>query len=127
MTKTDLESRKNKEKNRLKRLLKEAGTEDWKIKMLLPVLENTAWMCAKLEDSLEKLETEDIAVYYDNGGGQRGLRQNPHIQAYEALWKSYMAGMSQIVTAPGAQKDAKSKTLQPKSVIALVKGKQKQG
>lgn len=56
MEKTDLESRKNKEKNRLKRLLKSAGTEEWKIRMLLPVMENTAWMCVKLEDSIAAIK-----------------------------------------------------------------------
>ena len=48
MTKKDIESRKNKERNRLKRLLKSAEVEDWKIKTLENVIENTAWMSVKL-------------------------------------------------------------------------------
>ena len=125
MAKTDLESRKNKERNRLKRILKEAGAEEWKVKMLLPVIENTAWMCVKLEDSIAAIKSSEIAISYDNGGGQSGIRQNPLFQGYESLWKSYMTGMSQIMTAAGAQKDAKSEKLKPKSVIALVRSNQK--
>ncbi len=127
MEKTDLESRKNKEKNRLKRLLKSAGTEEWKIRMLLPVMENTAWMCVKLEDSIAAIKSSEIAITYDNGGGQSGIRQNPLFQGYESLWKSYMTGMSQIMASAGAQKDVKSEKLKPKSVIALVRSNQKQG
>lgn len=126
MTKTDLESRKNKERNRLKRLLKEAGAEEWKIKMLQPVIENTAWMCVKLEDSISAIKSSEIAISYNNGGGQSGIRQNPLFQGYEALWKSYMTGMNQIMAAAGTQKDAKSEKLKPKSVIALVRSNQKQ-
>lgn len=126
MTKTDLESRKNKEKNRLKKLLKEAGTEDWKIKMLLPVIENAAWMSARLEDSILEIGESGLVDYYDNGGGQTGVRQNPLFQGYEALWKSYMTGMSQIMAAAGSKKDAKSEKLKPKSVIELVRS-QRQG
>lgn len=109
----------------MKRLLKAAGVEEWKIKMLLPVMENAAWMCVKLEDSIAVIQSSEIVIQYDNGGGQSGIRQNPLFQGYEALWKSYMTGMSQIMAAAGAQKDTKSEKLKPKSVIALVRSGQK--
>lgn len=126
MAKTDLESRKNKEKNRLKRLLKAAGTEEWKIRMLLPVMENTAWMCVMLENSISVVSTADIVIPYDNGGDQKGIRQNPCYQAYESLWKAYMAGMTQIMSTAAVQKDAKSTSLSPQSVIRLVSSKKRQ-
>ena len=126
MEKTDLESRKNKEKNRLKRLLKSAGTEEWKIRMLLPVMDNTAWMCVKLEDTRQKIKESDVTVRYNNGGGQSGTRQNPMFMGYEYLWKAYMAGMTQIMSAAAVQKDAKSTSLSPQSVIRLVSSKKRQ-
>lgn len=127
MQKNDLESRKNRERNRLKKLLKESGADDWRIKMLLHVIENTAWMYVKLEDTRETIKTEDVAVPYDNGGNQKGTRQNPLFQGYEALWKAYMSGMSQIMSAAEVKKDAKSAELRPKTVLSLVRAEQKQG
>lgn len=124
--KNDLKSRQNREKNRLRRLLKSAGTEDWKLKMLCPVLENTAWMCVKLEDTIDQIEEAELTVEYDNGGGQKGVRQNPLFQGYEALWKSYMSGMNQILAAAGSKKDTKTEKLKPKSVIELVRSREKQ-
>lgn len=126
LSKNDINSRKNKEKNRLKRLLKDAGAEEWKIKLLLPVIENTAWMCVKLEDSVEAIRGSEIAISYDNGGGQSGIRQNPLFQGYEALWKAYMTGMSQIMAAADEKKDAKSTGLKPKTVLSIIRDEQKQ-
>lgn len=126
MTKKDIESRKNKERNRLKRLLKSAEVEDWKIKTLENVIENTAWMSVKLEDTRQKIKESDVTVRYNNGGGQSGTRQNPIFLGYESLWKAYMAGMNQILTAAGTKKDQKSEKLKPKSVIQLVRNNQRQ-
>ncbi|SDZ88232.1 hypothetical protein SAMN02745687_00927 [Lachnospiraceae bacterium NK3A20] len=127
MQKNDLESRKNRERNRLKKLLKESGADDCKIKLLMQVIENTAWMCIKLEDAREKIETADVAIPYNNGGNQKGLRQNPLFLGYEALWKAYMTGMSQIMGAAEIKRDAKSVELRPRTVLSLVRAEQKQG
>lgn len=37
----------------------------------------------------ERIETEELIVDYDNGGGQSGIRENPFYPAYEKLLKSY--------------------------------------
>jgi hypothetical protein len=126
MEKNDIESRKNKERNRLKRLLKAADVEDWKIQTLQQVIENTAWMSVKLEDTRQEIREAEVTVPYDNGGGQSGVRQNPIFQGYESLWKAYMAGMTQILTAAGVKKDQKSEKLKPRSVIQLVRSNQRQ-
>jgi hypothetical protein len=126
MEKNDIESRKNKERNRLKRLLKAADVEDWKIQTLHQVIENTAWMSVKLEDTRQEIREAEVTVPYDNGGGQSGVRQNPIFQGYESLWKAYMAGMTQILTAAGVKKDQKSEKLKPRSVIQLVRSNQRQ-
>ena len=126
MGKNDIESRKNKERNRLKRLLKAADVEDWKIQTLQQVIENTAWMSVKLEDTRQEIREAEVTVPYDNGGGQSGVRQNPIFQGYESLWKAYMTGMTQILTAAGMKKDQKSEKLKPRSVIQLVRSNQRQ-
>ena len=126
MTKKDIESRKNKERNRLKRLLKSAEVEDWKIKTLENVIENTAWMSVKLEDTRQKIKESDVTVRYNNGGGQSGTRQNPIFLGYESLWKAYMTGINQILMAAGTKKEQKSEKLKPKSVIQLVRNNQRQ-
>ena len=66
MAKTDLESRKNKERNRIKRLMKEAGAEEWKIKLCEQVIENTAWMSVKLEDTIAVIKNSEIAILFKN-------------------------------------------------------------
>lgn len=125
MAKNDLESRKNKERNRIKRLMKEAGAEEWKIKLYQQVIENTAWMAVKLEDTIAVIKNSEIAISYNNGGGQSGVRQNPLFQGYESLWKAYMTGMSQIMSAADVKKDAKSTDLRPKTVLSIIRGEQK--
>ena len=126
MGKNDIESRKNKERNRLKRLLKAADVEDWKIQTLQQVIENTAWMSVKLEDTRQEIREAEVTVPYDNGGGQSGVRQNPIFQGYESLWKAYMTGMTQVLTAAGMKKDQKSEKLKPRSVIQLIRSNQRQ-
>ena len=37
----------------------------------------------------ERIETEELIVEYDNGGGQLGIRENPFYPAYEKLLTSY--------------------------------------
>lgn len=125
MVKNDLESRKNKERNRIKRLMKEAGAEEWKIKLYQQVIENTAWMAVKLEDTIAVIKNSEIAISYNNGGGQSGIRQNPLFQGYESLWKAYMTGMSQIMIAADVKKDAKITDLRPKTVLSIIRGEQK--
>ena len=125
MAKNDLESRKNKERNRIKRLMKEAGAEEWKIKLYQQVIENTAWMAVKLEDTIAVIKNSEIAISYNNGGGQSGIRQNPLFQGYESLWKAYMTGMSQIMSAADVKKDEKSTDLRPKTVLSIIRGEQK--
>ncbi|MBF1023474.1 MAG: hypothetical protein HXK85_10470, partial [Lachnospiraceae bacterium] len=43
--KKELDTRKRKEVNRLKKLIKALGVDEDRIKLLLPTIENVAWMC----------------------------------------------------------------------------------
>ena len=117
------------EKMRVKRLLKEAGTSDARMKMLEPVIENVAWMKIKLDQAREKIKASGIVMPYDNGGGQTGIRENPAFKGYEALWKSYMAGMSKLLEAmPPEVIEAEEETEKeqaPVTVLELIRTKHK--
>ena len=117
------------EKTRIKRLLKETGTSDARMKMLEPVIENVAWMKIKLDQAREKIKNSGIVMPYDNGGGQTGIRENPAFKGYEALWKSYMAGMSKLLEAmPPEVIEAAEETEKeqaPVTVLELIRTKHK--
>lgn len=117
------------EKTRIKRLLKESGTSDARMKILEPVIENVAWMKIKLDQAREKIKASGIVMPYDNGGGQTGIRENPAFKGYEALWKSYMAGMSKLLEAmPPEVIEAEEETEKeqaPVTVLELIRTKHK--
>jgi hypothetical protein len=123
----DQNKRKNKEKNRMNRLLKALGVKEERQKLLQKVIEQTAWMCVKLEDAAEEIGEDSLTEPYDNGGGQTGIRQSPSFQGYEMLWKSYMTGMRAIIDAIPEEKrtDAGkgSGARPPESVLQLIQTK----
>lgn len=86
-----------KENNRILNILAESGVKGSRIDSLRPIIENVAWMKAKLDDAREAIKTSNVVIPYDNGGGQKGLRENPLFKGYESLWKSYMLGMGKIL------------------------------
>lgn len=97
--------------------------------MLLPVVENVAWMKVKLEDAREEIAEGKLVVDYDNGGGQSGVRENPVFKAYEGLWKAYLAGLSKILEifpTDIAEKAVKEEVVEPQNVLSLVRGKRKE-
>ena len=94
---SDLEQRATQEAERLTALLFDCGVEKNRVELLETLIDNTAWMKAKLDDAREAVKNSQIVIAYDNGGNQKGIRINPLFTGYEALWKSYMQGMSKIV------------------------------
>lgn len=119
----ELRQRADEEKNRIVGILTEAGISERRMQMLGPVIENVSWMKAKLDDSRTLIKNSNIVVPYDNGGGQKGIRENPAFRGYESLWKSYMQGMNRILdTLP--EEEAKSldyEDMKPQSVLSLVR------
>ena len=104
MSDTDLKARASEEKKRIIAILKDAGISKRRMDMLKPVIENVSWMRAKLDDSRDLIKNSNIVMPYDNGGGQRGIRENPAFKGYESLWKAYMQGMNRILdTLPPEQ------------------------
>lgn len=117
------------EQNRLKRILKKAEVSKERQEMLAPIIENTAWMRHKLEDARQKIKTTSIIIAYDNGGGQKGMRENPAFRGYESLFKAYMLGMGKILEAlppeAAAAEAAKVESDQPKTVLSMIRDKQR--
>ena len=78
------------------KILDDAGISERRKDALMPVIENVAWMKLKLDETRETIADTSVAIPYDNGGGQSGIRENPLFKGYESLWKSYVTGMDRI-------------------------------
>lgn len=125
MDDSEIRLRAEEERCRIVDLLTEVGISDKRKRMLEPVIYNTAWMKAKLDDSRRAIKNSDVAIPYDNGGGQRGIRENPLFKGYEALWKSYMLGMSKILDCmpPEVVNIEIEQVEKPKTMLELVRSK----
>lgn len=122
-----MEELAHEEIKRLNDLLLEFGITDRKIRMLQPVIENTAWMKVKLDEAREVVRDSSVVISYDNGGGQTGIRENPIFKGYEALWKSYMSGMNIILNAlpqEVIEKEAE-KVVEARTMLEIVRDKHK--
>lgn len=113
------------EKQRLTSLLFDCGVSENRIKLLSTVIENTAWMKAKLDDAREQIKNTSVVIPYDNGGGQKGIRENPLFKGYESLWKSYMTGMCRLLDCVPKQvvEEEAEKIDTPRTVLELVRNK----
>ena len=125
MNDIEIKARAEEEQNRITDLLSEVGISDKRMKLLEPIILNTAWMKAKLDDAREAIKHSNIVIFYDNGGNQRGIRINPLFTGYEALWKSYMAGMNKILDClPAEQIEIETQVVEsPKTMLELVRNK----
>ena len=63
--------------------------------------ENVLWMEAKLADARRVIGKSSVAIPYDNGGGQRGVRRNPAYDGYNALMASYTKAVRQLADMLG--------------------------
>lgn len=127
-TRAEISRRCKKEQRKLTRFCTENGMNEDRAAALLPVFESVCWMKIKLEDEREAIGENGLTVEYDNGGGQCGIRENPAFKAYEALWKSYCAGLqillAELPEAARAAADA-GQADAPENALALVLGKRK--
>jgi hypothetical protein len=62
----------------------------------LELAESVLFMAEKLKESRELMRDEPIVIEYDNGGGQCGIRENPHYTAFEHLLTSYNKALRQL-------------------------------
>ena len=125
MSDTDLKARATEEKKRITAILKDAGISQRRMDMLKPVIENVSWMRAKLDDSRDLIKSSNIVMPYDNGGGQRGIRENPAFKGYESLWKAYMQGMNRILDTlpPEQMQPVIDEDMKPKTVLDTMRAK----
>ena len=124
MNETEIKARAEEEQRRIADLLNEVGISDKRQKLLEPIILNTAWMKAKLDDAREAIKNSNIVISYDNGGGQKGIRENPLFKGYESLWRSYMAGMSKILDAlPQEAIEQSVEVEKPTTMLELVRNK----
>lgn len=120
-----LATRATEEKNRITAILNDAGISERRMQTLAPIIENVSWMRAKLDDSRSLIKNSNIVVPYDNGGGQKGIRENPAFKGYEALWKAYMQGMNRILDTlpPEVAQEATETEIKPVTVLDTIRGK----
>lgn len=112
------------EAERITNLLRDANVSDARLQMLEPVITNVAWMRIKLDETRKAIANSTVAIPYDNGGGQAGIRENPVFKGYESLYKSYMSGMAKIIDALPAEKAADAAPVEaPKTVLQMVRRK----
>ena len=125
MADAELRVRAEKEQNRITRILSDAGISERRMQTLAPIIENVSWMRAKLDDSRQLIKNSNIVVPYDNGGGQKGIRENPAFKGYEALWKAYMQGMNRILDTlpPEVVQEATETEIKPATVLDTIRGK----
>lgn len=112
---------------RLKDLLLDYGVTDKKVRLLEPIIENTAWMKVKLDEAREVVQESSVVISYDNGGGQKGIRENPIFKGYEALWKSYMSGMNILLSTLPTEivKEETEKAAEVKTMLEVIREKHK--
>jgi len=124
MTDIEIKVRAEEEQNRIIELLNEVGISVKKMKLLEPIVLNTAWMKVKLDDAREAIKNSNIVISYDNGGGQKGIRENPLFKGYESLWRSYMAGMAKLLESlPQEQIEQAAEIEKPVTMLELVRNK----
>ena len=108
------------EKQRLEAILELSNVPKQSREILAPVVDNISWMRIKLDDTRKAIKTASVAVKYDNGGGQTGLRENPLFKGYATLWKSYMQGLEKFTSY--LPKDVQEEMISDASVLDIVRG-----
>lgn len=130
MNREDIEKAARKEKNKIKKQLRDAKISSHKMKIIEPTIDNVALMKAKLDELREQLILEQAVVEYDNGGGQKGVRENPVFKRYESFFKTYSLGMGFIFDIlkdeEGDAEDKIDNALKPKTVLDIVQERQKE-
>lgn len=125
MNDIEIGKRAEEEQNRIIDIMTKSGVSPKRIKMMEPVILNTSWMKAKLDDAREAIKNSNVVIPYDNGGGQTGIRENPLFKGYESLWKAYMNGMERILSClpqDVARVEAEEAS-KPKTMLELVRSK----
>jgi hypothetical protein len=86
----------------------------------LELAESVLFMAEKLKESRILMADEPLIVEYDNGGGQKGIRENPHYVAFEKLLATYTKSLDQLtkIIEKGSQTKSKSSIMAELTTIA---------
>lgn len=126
----DIRERTEAEIDRINDLLNEANVSERRRAALQGLIEHTAYMRVKLDDTREVIRNSDVCIPYDNGGGQTGIRENPLFKGYESLFKSYLAGMIKILDALPSERAIVEEIVEvekPKTILELVRDNKRTG
>lgn len=115
----------NNEKQSLSALLFSCGVSKERVDALQDVITNVEWMREKLDDARAKIAGSSVAIPYDNGGGQTGIRENPLFKGYSSLWKSYISGLQIIMAALPKGTEIAPEADEPKTVLQIVRNRKK--
>ena len=58
-------------------------------------------MAVRIMEEGKHIESEQLVMEYDNGGGQSGVRENPFYPAYEKLLASYIKTLTAVKNMGG--------------------------
>ena len=58
--------------------------------------ESVLFMASKLTETRIQIQREPLVIEYDNGGGQKGIRENPSFVAYEHMLTAYNKSLRQL-------------------------------
>lgn len=64
----------------------------------LELAEQVIFMADKLRETQKIIKNEPLCIEYDNGGGQKGIRENPNYTAYEKLLSAYNKALNNLVS-----------------------------
>ena len=86
----------------------------------LELAESVLFMAKKLKESRRLMTNEPLVIDYDNGGGQKGIRENPHYVAFEHLMATYTKALRQLteIVEKGTQTKTTSSIMAELTTIA---------
>ena len=126
MNDIDIDELIRKEKQKIIRELRKAKISKHKMKVLESVIDNVAFLKVKLDKVRAQLLTEELMVEYDNGGGQKGIRENPIYKQYQSLFGNFMKGMDKILQPMPDTDEAQQALVQeikPETVLDRIRQK----
>ena len=129
MNDIDIDELIRKEKQKIIRELRKAKISKHKMKVLESVIDNVAFLKVKLDEVRAQLLTEELMVEYDNGGGQKGIRENPIYKQYQSLFGNFMKGMDKILQPMPDTDDAQQALVQeikPETVLDRIRQKREE-
>ncbi|MBQ3578003.1 MAG: hypothetical protein IJK59_03520 [Firmicutes bacterium] len=129
MNDIDIDELIRKEKQKIIRELRKAKISKHKMKVLESVIDNVAFLKVKLDEVRAQLLTEELMVEYDNGGGQKGIRENPIYKQYQSLFGNFMKGMDKILQPMPDTDEAQQALVQeikPETVLDRIRQKREE-